>query len=892
MVIRFRRPPADLPPAWAELVRVIRTQIENSAFPSLDALGKAMYKRPESSTRGHRRRLSELALGSRFPEQIEIERFLRVCPVNAREEIKVLYATATSERKQNRDVNAQLRREVAQFKSSYLGQVQTAFSSMRLPYPGSPRLVDFRYLYVEPTVRRRDSTSAEVRHINTVVSSLWRVVLLGDPGGGKSTICASVVLAAAAFQDEDDSTRVPFIITLRDATQSLLDDDLSMADLLERWCRSRYEIVPSPGVIEHLLATGRATLILDGLDELIDIASRTRVVEKINAFARMYTTTSMMVTSRTVGYDEVPLHPELFDVLELGQLSPSSIANFSWRRFALDDSLSEYDKERLSKAFLRESNATAADLIGNPLMLGLLCSLYAFEGYIPRNRPDVYEKCSSMLFDRWDRQRNIIASRPFNAHIRGAIGALALWMMENGGTTGVARSRAVAFIRAYLHEKRYEDVDEAEDAAIQFVDFCTGRAWVLTNVGTTPGEELYGFTHRTFLEYFCARQVARLNPTAEELFDRLLPRILNSEWEMVGQLCLQILADTSEDGADAWLSLACDWIDAVDRARERSRLVAFVARSLTFLVPRPKTVRRIVAAAYLEIQFPRSDITNTLRQSAICQCMLATSENLASVSNQLLREIEKSETIDSLEHELLFATYPVSPVTGNPAFEHNGRIGLAWHDFARTLRTVGIDRVSTRTWNWTRQYDFAQGKITLSRYLETGGCLAELLTGNQPSRLYLPSFAAGLLAILAAGPPGWVRNDISYKVFATPEKASDFLHLLLSSPVPWLVHDRVAGNGTIYNPHSFAASQIIQDADVLGLYLVLAAIQADEYAVVKSGGTPEYDRLIYWTIATGSQFDIDNLSNSAVPKKVQEFLWNWKNCGLRTVVLNGLENQD
>ena len=43
-------------------------------------------------------------------------------------------------------------------------------------------------------------------------------------------------------------------------------------------------------------------------------------------------------------------------------------------------------------------------------------------------------------------------------------------------------------------------------AAREFVEFCRGRMWVFTDAGTTvSGQRLYGFTHRTFLEYFAAK---------------------------------------------------------------------------------------------------------------------------------------------------------------------------------------------------------------------------------------------------------------------------------------------------------------------------------------------------------------------------------------------------
>ena len=47
--------------------------------------------------------------------------------------------------------------------------------------------------------------------------------------------------------------------------------------------------------------------------------------------------------------------------------------------------------------------------------------------------------------------------------------------------------------------------------------------WVFSDAGTTAaGERLYAFTHRTFLEYFAAAQLAYDSDTPEQLASNLL----------------------------------------------------------------------------------------------------------------------------------------------------------------------------------------------------------------------------------------------------------------------------------------------------------------------------------------------------------------------------------
>ena len=241
-------------------------------------------------------------------------------------------------------------------------------------------------------------------------------------------------------------------------------------------------------------------------------------------------------------------------------------------------------------SFIRDSEFVA-DLRVNPLMLSLMCGIYATENYIPRNRPDVYEKCALLLFERWDRQRGIQSSLSFETHVYAAMRSLAFYMYCQEQPQ-LRREELVNFIKGYLLEKRFDDADVAEAAAEEFIDFCKGRAWVLTDVG----EEKYGFTHRTFLEYFSASQLVRLHPGAEQLFTALRDRLSARELDVVGQLALQILGRTVEDGADDFLQLTVEAASSV-APLERVNLLSFASRALQFIVPKPNVLRAIVTSS-------------------------------------------------------------------------------------------------------------------------------------------------------------------------------------------------------------------------------------------------------------------------------------------------------
>ena len=144
-----------------------------------------------------------------------------------------------------------------------------------------------------------------------------------------------------------------------------------------------------------------------------------------------------------------------------------------------------------TSAFMRESESVA-DLTSTPLLLALMCIIYRGERSIPRNRPAVYERCATMLFDKWDSHRGLGPDLKVGQQVDPAMKHLAYWLFTTGDSDGVTEHNLISETASYLHERSFEDLHEARVAAQEFVEFCRGRAWVFTDVGTTrEGERLY-----------------------------------------------------------------------------------------------------------------------------------------------------------------------------------------------------------------------------------------------------------------------------------------------------------------------------------------------------------------------------------------------------------------
>lgn len=345
-------------------------------------------------------------------------------------------------------------------------------------YHGMLEPPDFEYrrrvpvaeLYVPPAIVQviRGSPQLPPRGVTLEQFSeeISRTVLLGDPGGGKTT-AAHVVMHDEAAKAEG---RVPFMVTLREfagvATQR------SVAGYLQDRLESFYQCPAPPGSLERLLLSGAALVIFDGLDELADTTHRANLTAIIERFCAEYPQTPVLVTSRLVGYEQAQLDNRQFTRYRLGGFDDQQVADYVRKWFAQEDGLLPEDAGRQAAAFLAESESLP-DLRANPLMLALMCVLYRGEGSMPRNRPDVYAQCTALLFRKWDARRHIDIQLRARSQAAPAIRHLAYWVLTRGQEQpAVTEAELLRQTSAFLYDQGFEDGDDAFDAAQEFIAFC------------------------------------------------------------------------------------------------------------------------------------------------------------------------------------------------------------------------------------------------------------------------------------------------------------------------------------------------------------------------------------------------------------------------------------
>jgi hypothetical protein len=481
-------------------------------------------------------------------------------------------------------------RTEASFLSSYRGHVITRHGELEPPDFDRRRRVPIADIYVptiiaeEPPPGRATVARPGARStfdIYELAGHLDRSVLLGDPGGGKTT-AANVLMHHFA---SDPQARVPFLVTLRNYA-SADPPEHSVVGYIEHVLKTFYQVPPPPGLIDLLLLTGRAAVIFDGLDELLDPGRRADVTSRVEHFCAEYPLVPVLVTSRVVGYDQARLDDRQFICYRLGGFGDAEVTEYARKWFRQDADARPDDAE----TFLAESDSVP-DLRSNPLLLSLMCILYQGAGSLPRNRAEVYEKCADLLFRRWDARRRIHQELRAGHLIEPALRNLAWWLFARAlPQPTITEPELIDRTARFLHSRGFEFEDDARAAAGEFVEFCQGRMWVFTDAGSNAsGERLYAFTHRTFLEYFAAAQMAFANDTPEQLANALIPYIARGESWVVAELALQIKDRTSDRGAPRIYAALLG-----ERRGQTAVTLQFLALCLRSVDPSPQFVRELI----------------------------------------------------------------------------------------------------------------------------------------------------------------------------------------------------------------------------------------------------------------------------------------------------------
>ncbi|AKG23941.1 HEAT repeat domain-containing protein [Calothrix sp. 336/3] len=374
-------------------------------------------------------------------------------------------------------------------------------------------------------------TSRSVLEILELRQTYKHIVILGDPGSGKSSLLQYLTQQWAETPIEDlSSSSIPLLIELRTYMRSR--DNHECRDFLEFFQQgSGFVCFLNQQQLDTLLKSGKAYVMFDGLDEVFEPNKREEAITDIIKFTNNYPLVRVLVTSRVIGYKPARLRDANFRHFMLQDLEPEQVQDFinRWHDFAFSDPLDKQrKKERLERAI--QDFQAIRQLASNPLLLTMMAILNRNQE-LPRDRSELYNQASRVLLQQWDLEKLLInvESASIDYKDKQAMLRQVAYNMQTNkkGLSGnlIHKDALESILIKYLQNI---GVHQEERIAQLIIGQLRERNFILCFLGA----DYYAFVHRTFLEYFCAWEfVWQFEKERNITIDSLIDDVFGKHWQ-------------------------------------------------------------------------------------------------------------------------------------------------------------------------------------------------------------------------------------------------------------------------------------------------------------------------------------------------------------------------
>ncbi|MEM6456766.1 MAG: metallophosphoesterase, partial [Acidobacteriota bacterium] len=406
-----------------------------------------------------------------------------------------------------------------------------------------------------------------------------RMVVLGDPGSGKTTLTKYVAALVAGDHAIDgldvDTNLLPLLLPFREFVNAAENGQLSLVDFLVHQARETLQMRVDETFFDDALDTGNAVVLLDGLDEVGSEGAREAAVQKVRAFLGQHPRVPALVTSRIAGYDRAPL-PKDYDELRLEPFDDDTLQHFVriWYT-SQEDRADERARKIADLQAALQIRPRVRELARNPLLATLIALVHRYEATLPGERAALYDKVVETLLKTWPAQ----AGRSFpelDADLqRAELETLALQLQEGrearrketkGKDEGIVLARAALIDQLFrnLRVRMSGREDESLRGMIaRWVDYLVEGTGVL--VEQTPG--VFAFFHLSLLEYLAACALLRDKRAAQRIGEHFHLQT----WR---ETCLLAIGSQATDAA-----FLDDVFKAIDRTKHPQRW-SFLLRAM------------------------------------------------------------------------------------------------------------------------------------------------------------------------------------------------------------------------------------------------------------------------------------------------------------------------
>ncbi len=442
-----------------------------------------------------------------------------------------------------------------------------------------------------------------------------KLVLLGEPGGGKSTVLRhlALLLAQRALGQPvtllgwpPDAFPIPIYLPLGTVARAMREKSLDADAALIASLGAALDGALRPGLLDHLRSAvrdGGVILLLDGLDELpaetvrgavagairrLSDESQSRIV--VTSRVRPYARSAAWQLTADDGWAQRTLQP-----LRFGQVR-AFVAGWYAGVAQQDGELSDEDATKRADDLLAqmESFAPIRRMVDTPLLLTMVALLHYNKERVPRDKPLLFEEIVKLLLERWEPRRNpdldeqpsllerIALDGSHSATIRAELQKLAYAAhRQPPGDDGRGLIDAQTFkdhFTAFFARLRLADPDAL---TTKLTEALTDDAGLLSDLG----DDSFAFPHLQLEEYLAACHLAAM-PEAQ-LHSEAYKRWQGTDWDRWSEPLQLLVGRLREENKLAgavlpWLRLLANptvqrterWEDKAPGQRRRDALLA------------------------------------------------------------------------------------------------------------------------------------------------------------------------------------------------------------------------------------------------------------------------------------------------------------------------------
>jgi formylglycine-generating enzyme required for sulfatase activity/energy-coupling factor transporter ATP-binding protein EcfA2 len=402
------------------------------------------------------------------------------------------------------------------------------------------QLDEFGHVEIDPTERiylfRRFLASEMLHRQEFYPDESHNLVLLGEPGGGKSTFLRHLAwvlalrgvdqpsVATALHGWEDERRLLPILLPLRTLAGRIVVAGAKEATVFAALRDEMHAccVLQVDDLLSAALNQGTALLLCDGLDEVplqasAASAGRAQMLDVLRAFAAMYPKVQVVVTCRTRAFgDELRARlgwpVETIDAFSLGQVRHFVPAWYG--ELVARGQITQDQAERLSASLLGSitTSPKLTEMARTPLLLTMMALVLFNKGELPRDRPQLYERILDLLLGQWDKVREgaslseaiglpdwdstrfqpLLDQLSYQAHLAGS------------STDGRGRLARGELYMALIDFFKAAQVPSPGDAALAWLDYVEQRSGLLA----PDGADSYVFAHLTLQEHCAGRHIA------------------------------------------------------------------------------------------------------------------------------------------------------------------------------------------------------------------------------------------------------------------------------------------------------------------------------------------------------------------------------------------------